>query len=303
MEVLDLPGYTTEEKIQIAQDFIIPKQTQEHGLKKGQLEIEPAAIETAITSYTREAGLRNLERELATVCRKVARKVAEGDAGPHRVAPDDLADHLGVPKYFPDVAERVTVPGVAVGLAWTATGGEILFLEASRMPGSGQLILTGSLGDVMKESAQAAVTYVRSRTKELGLSRKLFDKTDVHIHVPGGAIPKDGPSAGVAMAVALVSVFADRPLKPFVAMTGEISLRGQVLPVGGIKEKVLAARRAHIKTVILPKRNEKDMAEVPDDAKSGLTFRFVEKVDEVIALAFDGQFPAPRTRTAKKKAP
>ena len=304
MEVLELPGYTTEEKIQIAQDFIVPKQTKEHGLKKGQIEIEPAAIEAAITSYTREAGLRNLERELATVCRKVARKVAEGDAGPHRVAPGDLADHLGVPKYFPDVAERVTVPGVAVGLAWTATGGEILFLEASRMPGSGQLILTGSLGDVMKESAQAAVTYVRSRTKELGLSRKLFDKTDVHIHVPGGAIPKDGPSAGVAMAVALVSLFADRPLRPFVAMTGEISLRGQVLPVGGIKEKVLAARRAHIKTVILPKRNEKDMVEVPDDAKTGLTFRFVEKVDEVIALAFDGQFPPRRTptRTAKKKA-
>ena len=301
MEVLELPGYTAEEKVGIAEQYLIPKQRNEHGLKEKVVQFEPAAIEEIITSYTREAGLRNLEREIATVCRKVARKVAEGEHGPHLVSADGLQDYLGVVKFFPEVAERTSVPGVSVGLAWTQTGGEILFLESTRMAGSGNLALTGSLGDVMKESAQAALSYVRSRAKDLGIAKTAFGKTDVHIHVPAGAIPKDGPSAGVAITTSLVSLFTDQPIKPFVAMTGEISLRGQVLPVGGIKEKVLAARRAHIKTVILPKRNKKDLTDVPDNAKKDLTFKFVERIEEALAIAFGDSAPGKTRRTGKGK--
>ena len=299
MEILELPGYTTEEKVSIAQQYLIPKQIKEHGLKKNALELSPAAIEGIIASYTREAGLRNLEREIATVCRKTARKVAEGDRGPHVVTGDDLQEFLGPVKFFPEVVERTSVAGVSVGLAWTQTGGEILFLESTRMPGSGRLNLTGSLGDVMKESAEAAMSYVRSRAKELGLAKTAFAKTDVHIHVPAGAIPKDGPSAGVAITTSLISLFSDQPIKPFVAMTWEISLRGQVLPVGGIKEKVLAARRAQIKTVILPARNEKDLVEVPENAKKDLTFKFVERIDEVLAIAFDKK-PGTKASSSSK---
>jgi len=263
------------------------------------LELSPAALEGIIASYTRAAGLRNLEREIATVCRKTARKVAEGDRGPHVVTGDDLQEFLGPVKFFPEVVERTSVAGVSVGLAWTQTGGEILFLESTRMPGSGRLNLTGSLGDVMKESAEAAMSYVRSRAKELGLAKTAFAKTDVHIHVPAGAIPKDGPSAGVAITTSLISLFSDQPIKPFVAMTWEISLRGQVLPVGGIKEKVLAARRAQIKTVILPARNEKDLVEVPENAKKDLTFKFVERIDEVLAIAFDKK-PGTKASSSSK---
>ena len=299
MEILELPGYTTEEKVSIAQQYLIPKQIKEHGLKKNAVEFEPAAIEGIIASYTREAGLRNLEREIANVCRKIARKVAEGEKGPHLVTDGGLQEFLGPVKFFPEVVERTSVTGVSVGLAWTQAGGEILFLESTRMPGSGRLNLTGSLGDVMKESAEAAMSYVRSRAKELGLAKTPFAKTDVHIHVPAGAIPKDGPSAGVAITTSLISLFSDQPIKPFVAMTGEISLRGQVLPVGGIKEKVLAARRAHIETVILPARNEKDLVEVPENAKKDLTFKFVERIDEVLALAF-AKTPGAKTPSSGK---
>ena len=300
MEVLELPGYTAEEKVGIANEHLIPKQMREHGLKPKAIQFEPAAIEQIITSYTREAGLRNLEREIATVCRKVARKVAERNLGPHVVTERGLQDYLGVAKFFPEVAERTSVPGVSVGLAWTQTGGEILFLESTRMAGRGNLTLTGSLGEVMKESAQAALSYVRSRAKELGLSDTMFGKTDVHVHVPAGAIPKDGPSAGVAITTSLVSLFTDRPIKPFVAMTGEISLRGQVLPVGGIKEKVLAARRAQIKTVILPKRNEKDLVDVPENAKKDLTFKFVDRIEEALAIAFGDSAPGKARRKGRR---
>ena len=296
METLELPGYITEEKISIAEQYLIPKQAGEHGLKKGAIVFEPEAVKAIIAEYTREAGVRNLEREIANVCRKTARKVAERDKGPHIITPDALPDLLGVPRFFEDVAERTSIPGVSVGMAWTQAGGEILFIESTRMAGSGQLTLTGQLGDVMKESAQAALSYVRSRAKELGIPATTFAKTDVHLHVPAGAIPKDGPSAGVAMTVSLVSLFANVAVAPYLSMTGEISLRGQVLPVGGIKEKILAARRAHIKTVLLPKRNEKDLADVPENAKEDLTFKFAETIDEALSVAFPDGRSAPKTK-------
>ncbi len=296
MEILELPGYTTEEKIQIAEQYLIPKQVKEHGLKKKQIRFEPDAIRAIIRDYTREAGLRNLEREIANCCRKIARRVAEGDKGPHVVHAADLADMLGAAKYFEDMAERTSIPGVAIGLAWTQTGGEILFIECTRMPGSGKLITTGSLGDVMKESAQAALSYVRSRARELGIAANAFSKSDIHLHVPAGAIPKDGPSAGVAITVCMTSLFTATPVKPYLAMTGEISLRGRVLPVGGIKEKVLAAQRAGVKTVILPKQNEKDLVDAPESARRELTFKFAETIDDALKVAL----PKPRKKRSSR---
>jgi ATP-dependent Lon protease len=286
MEVLDLPGYTTEEKLAIAKQYLIPKQFVAHGLKVENLKITDDAIKTIISDYTREAGLRNLEREIGTVCRKVAKEVASGKEGTVEVNTENIVDFLGPVKFFAEVAERTIESGVATGIAWTQSGGEILFIESTRMPGSGKLTLTGQLGDVMKESAQAAMSYVRSKAKELGISINDFSKYDYHIHVPAGAIPKDGPSAGVTMAISLISLFKGESTKSFVAMTGEITLRGRVLPVGGIKEKVLAAKRAGITTVILPKRNEKDLVEVPEKAKEEMTFKFVEKVGEMLPLVF-----------------
>lgn len=287
MEVLDLPGYTTEEKLEIAKQYLVPKQFGSHGLKDNNLEITDEAIKVIISDYTKEAGLRNLEREIGTVCRKVAKEVASGNTIPVKADAGNISDFLGPIKFFSEIAERTVEPGVAIGLAWTQAGGEILFIESTRMPGTGKLTLTGQLGNVMKESAQAAMSYVRAKAKTLELSLKDFSKYDYHIHVPAGAIPKDGPSAGITMAISLISLFRKTATKPQIAMTGEITLRGRVLPVGGIKEKVLAAKRAGITTVILPKRNEKDLVDVPEKAKERLSFILVEKVEEILPIAFE----------------
>ena len=286
MEVLDLPGYTTEEKLEIAKKYLIPKQFDAHGLKIENLTITDDAVKVIISDYTREAGLRNLEREIGTVCRKVAKEVASGKTELVEVNAEMINEFLGPVKFFAEVAERTIESGVATGLAWTQSGGEILFIESTRMIGSGKLMLTGQLGSVMKESAEAAMSYVRSNEKALGVSVKKFSEYDYHIHVPSGAIPKDGPSAGVTMAISLISLLKGKSTQPHVAMTGEITLRGRVLPVGGIKEKVLAAKRAGITTVILPKRNENDLAEVPEKAKEKLTFIFVEKVEDMLTTVF-----------------
>jgi ATP-dependent Lon protease len=285
MEVLELPGYTDDEKLMIAKNHLIPRQLQEHGLTEEDLEFEDDAIITIINSYTREAGVRNLEREIAAICRQVAKEVAEGKREKVIVRKDNVYKFLGPEKFYPEVAERITTPGIATGLAWTPTGGDIIFIEATRMKGRKGLILTGHLGEVMKESAQAALSYVRSKARDFGINEDFFAKSDIHIHVPAGAIPKDGPSAGIAIFVALVSLLTNRPVKSDVAMTGEITLRGQVLPVGGIKEKVLAGKRAGIKTIILPKRNEKDVEELPDHVKQGLKFYFIQRAEEALDVA------------------
>jgi len=289
MEVLELPGYTEEEKVAIARRHLIPKQTAEHGLVAGeQIEFAADALRLLIRNYTREAGLRNLEREIATLCRKVARRRAEGRTDKVTVSPEGVTEFLGAPKYLlEELEERTRVPGVAVGLAWTAAGGDILFVEASRMKGGKTLSLTGQLGDVMKESAQAALSWVRSHAADVGISSNFWESSDIHLHVPAGAIPKDGPSAGVTMVTALVSLLRGRSVRPDLAMTGEITLTGRVLPVGGIKEKVLAAKRAGVKTMILPKRNEKNLLEdVPHAVRESMTFHLVESIPEAIALAF-----------------
>ena len=285
MEVLELPGYTEEEKIQIVERHIIPKQRTENGLGDQKIEFTREAEAEIIRSYTREAGLRNLEREIARVFRKIARAMTEGEPVPEKIAAADIARYLGPPKFFSEVAERTNETGVATGLAWTPNGGDILFIESTRMAGTKQLTLTGSLGDVMKESAQAALSYVRSRAESLGIPTDFFEKSDIHVHIPAGGIPKDGPSGGVTIAASLASLLSGRPVRSDVAMTGEITLRGKVLPVGGIKEKVLAARRAGIKTIILPKRNERDLEDIPPEVRGELNIKFVETVDEVLKLA------------------
>ncbi|MCS7280065.1 MAG: endopeptidase La [Desulfobacterota bacterium] len=285
MEILELPGYTDEEKLMIAREFLIPKQIAEHGLTSDYIDFEDDAIRAIIRSYTREAGVRNLEREIATICRAVAKDVAEGKTEKRIITEENIHQFLGPIKYFSEVAERTKYSGVATGLAWTPTGGDIIFVEATKMRGKGNLCLTGHLGDVMKESAQAALSYVRSKSQEFNIPEDFFEKHDIHIHVPQGAIPKDGPSAGITMLVALVSLLSDRPVRNDVAMTGEITLRGLVLPVGGIKQKVLAAKRAGIKTVILPKLNEKDLEEVPENVKENMEFVFIEKMDEAIQVS------------------
>jgi ATP-dependent Lon protease len=285
MEVIELAGYTEEEKLEIAKRHIVPKQIRENGLLPEQLAFTDEAIVLIARSYTREAGLRNLEREIGRVCRKVARAITEGHLEPVLCTVERVREYLGAERFFSEVAERTEEPGVAVGLAWTPAGGDILFIEATRMPGKKGLTLTGSLGDVMKESAQAALSWVRSRAERLGLAADFFEQSDLHVHVPSGAIPKDGPSAGVTMTTALASLLTGRPLRPNLAMTGEVTLRGRVLPVGGIKEKVLAAKRAGIDTVILPRRNEKDLEDVPPSAREAMQFHFVETMDEVLELA------------------
>jgi len=285
MEVIELAGYTEEEKLHIARKYLLPRQLAEHGLKRGQVIFAPAALRAIIRGYTREAGVRNLERSIASICRKLARRVVEGAGRKFHVTPKLAHDLLGPVQFIPDVAERATEPGVATGLAWTPSGGDILFIEATRMPGKGNLLLTGSLGDVMKESATAALSFIRSHSAALGIDNTLFQKSDIHIHVPSGAIPKDGPSAGVTMAVALASLLSNRPVRPDLAMTGEITLRGKVLAVGGIKEKVLAAARAGIRTIILPDRNEKDLKEVPAEIRRKMKFKFVKTIGEALPLA------------------
>jgi len=285
MEVLELPGYTDEEKVQIAQRHLIPKQLNENGLGEYKIEFAPQALMEIIRSYTREAGLRNLEREIGRICRKIARGLTEGEAVPERVDTESLSRYLGPPRFFSEAAERTQDPGVATGMVWTPNGGDILFIESTRMAGQKGLTLTGSLGDVMKESAQAALSYIRSRAERLGIAPDFFDKTDLHVHVPAGGIPKDGPSGGVTIAASLASLLTGRPVRPDVAMTGEITLRGKVLPVGGIKEKVLAARRAGIHTVILPRRNERDLEDIAPELRQELEFVFVDTVDEVLSTA------------------
>ncbi|MFZ3159323.1 MAG: endopeptidase La [Rhodoferax sp.] len=287
MEVLHLAGYTQEEKREIAKRYLVQRQLEETGLTPGQFTITDEALMSIIRHYTREAGVRNLERQIGAVCRHVAVRIAEGKAQTQTIDAPDLADILGQPKFENEVALRTGMAGVATGLAWTPVGGDILFIEASRTPGSGRLILTGQLGDVMKESAQAALTLVKSRVSALKLEPAVFEKVDVHIHVPAGAVPKDGPSAGVAMFIALASLFMDQPVRSQVAMTGEISLRGLVMPVGGIKEKVLAALAAGISTVMLPARNRKDLEEVPEQARAQLEFIFLDDVEQALRGAID----------------
>ena len=285
MEVIELPGYTEDEKLQIARRFLVNRQREANGLAPGQCEITDAALRTVIRDYTREAGCRNLEREIGSIFRHIALRIAEGTTEPSRVGTQDLHGILGVRRFENEVAMRTSVPGVATGLAWTPTGGDILFIEAARVPGSGKLILTGHLGKVMKESAQAALSLLKSRTASLGVDPGEFEKGDIHIHVPAGAIPKDGPSAGVGMFTALMSLLTERPVHNDTAMTGEISLRGLVLPVGGIKEKVVAAVRAGIATVILPARNQKDLEDIPKDARQQAEFIWVHHVDEAAEAA------------------
>ena len=286
MEVISLSGYTEEEKIEISKRHLIPKQIDENGLSAEHVEIGDRSIQTVIQKYTREAGLRNLEREIAKICRKLARRVANGGSGPYKINPKMIESLLGVPRITPEMALLSNQVGVATGLAWTAAGGEILFVEATIMPGRGRLILTGHLGTVMKESAQAALSYARSRCSDFGINVNGFGELDVHVHVPEGAIPKDGPSAGITMATAIISVLTGRPIRRSVAMTGEITLRGNVLPIGGVKEKVLAARRAKIDTVILPEANRKNLEEVPKLFRKTMKFAFVTDVSEVFAVAF-----------------
>jgi ATP-dependent Lon protease len=287
MEVLHLAGYTQEEKLEIAKRYLLQRQFEANGLSPGQLTLTDAALKNIICHYTREAGVRNLERQIGAVCRHVAVRMAEGKVQTQSVDAPDLSEILGQSKFESEVALRAGMTGVATGLAWTPVGGDILFIEATRTPGTGRLILTGQLGDVMKESAQAALTLVKSRALALRLEPTAFEKADVHIHVPAGAVPKDGPSAGVAMFIALASLFTDKPVHSQVAMTGEISLRGLVLPVGGIKEKVLAALAAGIKTVMLPARNRTDLEEVPAQARSQLEFIFLDDVELALQGALD----------------
>jgi ATP-dependent Lon protease len=279
--------YIEDEKFEIAKRYLVKRQLEQNGLKEGQVTLSEEALRSIIHDYTREAGCRNLEREIGAVFRHVAVKVAEGMVESAMIEKDDLHDILGVVKYESEVAMRTSLPGVATGLAWTPTGGDILFIESSKIPGNGKLILTGHLGDVMKESAQAALSLVKSRAEELGIDQEVFEKSDIHIHVPAGAIPKDGPSAGVAMFASLVSLFADKKIKNDIAMTGEISLRGLVLPVGGIKEKIVAAARAGIKTVMLPKRNKRDYDDIPEIAREQLEFIWLERVGDAIDAALE----------------
>jgi ATP-dependent Lon protease len=285
MEIIELTGYTEDEKLEIAKRYLVARQLKANGLKPSQVSLSDAAISRIIRDYTRESGCRNLERQIGALLRRAAMRIAEGKAESVRFEADDVAEVLGATRFENEVAQRTSVPGVATGLAWTPVGGDILFVETARMPGSGKLILTGQLGDVMKESAQAALSLVKAQAAELGIDPKLFDQSDIHVHVPAGAIPKDGPSAGVAMFVSLASLMKRRSVRPDVAMTGEISLRGLVLPVGGIKEKVIAAARAGIRTVILPARNRRDLEDIPQSARSVLELVWVERVSEALEVA------------------
>lgn len=285
MEVLRLSGYTEEEKIGIAEKYLIPKQLEEHGLNAENIEFTEEAVRKIIASYTREAGVRNLERQVARVCRKVAHQVAIGKKEHTTVSPENLYDFLGNERVFPETAMRTSHPGVATGLAWTEAGGDVLFVEATKMPGKKGLSLTGNMGEVMQESAKAALSYIRSQPQKLNIDPEFFEKYDLHLHVPAGAIPKDGPSAGITMAAAIASILTERPVRSDIAMTGEITLSGTVLPIGGVKEKVLAAKRAGIKTVILPQRNKNDIGEIDKQLRKGMKFVFVENIDKVLKLA------------------
>jgi ATP-dependent Lon protease len=302
MEVIEIPGYTEDEKLEIARRYLLKRQFTATGLTLEQCEITEAALRAIIRDYTREAGVRNLEREIGAVCRHVAMRIAEGTARQMRVDEDDLHEILGARRFEREIAMRTSVPGVATGLAWTPVGGDILFIEATRVPGRGKLILTGQLGEVMKESAQAALTLVKARAPLFGIDVGLFEKSDIHVHVPAGAIPKDGPSAGTAMFTALVSLLTGRTVRNDLAMTGEISLRGLVLPIGGVKEKVLAATRAGITTVLLPSRNQKDLEDVPEAARQQVQFVWMDRVDDAIAAALMPAGEEPHKETESGRA-
>ena len=288
LEVIELSGYTEDEKLHIARRFLVPKQVAENGLEAEAAIFSDAALRTIVREYTHEAGVRGLEREIGQICRKVARRVAEGNARTVRLSPASLKRYLGAQKAFWGMAEERDEIGVATGVARTEQGGDVLSVEVTLMPGKGNLILTGQLGEVMRESVQAALSYARSRAAELGLPLQEQEKQDIHVHVPAGAVPKDGPSAGITMATALISVFTGRPIDRQVAMTGEITLRGRVLPVGGVKEKVLAAHRAGITTFVLPQKNRPDLDEVPVSVRRGLTFVFARDMRDVLSTAFHG---------------
>ncbi len=300
MEIIEIPGYTEEEKLGIAQKYLIPRQMNEHGITEKHIRVAESALRQVITHYTREAGVRNLEREIANIMRKVAKKVAEGKTQCHTVDLEQLHKYLGVPKFVPEAELEKDEVGVATGLAWTEAGGDVLYIEATVMKGKGQLTLTGHLGDVMKESAQAALSYVRSRERSLGINADMFAKNDIHIHVPAGAIPKDGPSAGITMATAIASALAQIPARRDLAMTGEITLRGRVLAIGGLKEKILAAKRAKLNTVVLPKRNKKDLEEIPKHLLKGIELVFVETMDDVIRTALRRKAPGSRKARSPK---
>jgi ATP-dependent Lon protease len=287
MEVIELPGYTETEKLNIAKKYLVPRQLKEHGLSKNRCSVKDEVILAIIQGYTREAGVRSLERNIASVCRAVATEIAKGKKRKATITKRELPAILGPVQFESELALRTGIPGVATALAFTPVGGEILFIESASMPGKGQLQLTGQIGDVMKESAQAAFSVVKANAKKLNIDSEKFSKFDYHIHVPAGAIPKDGPSAGVAMFTSLVSLLLGKPTRPEVAMTGEITLRGLVLPIGGLKEKILAAKQAGIKTVILPARNKKDIPDVPAEAKKGLQFKFVKSTSEVLKITLD----------------
>jgi ATP-dependent Lon protease len=301
MEVLEIPGYTEEEKLAIARDHLVQKQVTNHGLTSEQLAITDDALRTVIRGYTREAGVRNLEREIAALCRKAARRRAEGDETPMTITPTIVVEMLGAPTFMDEeMEERTKDPGVAIGLAWTPAGGDVLFIEASRMAGTGSLTLTGQLGEVMKESARAALSWFRAHASAYGADPDFFKNAEIHLHVPSGAIPKDGPSAGVTIATALASELTRRPVRGDIAMTGEITLSGRVLPVGGIKEKVLAARRAGLHTVILPRQNEKHVNEdLTEQLRQGLTVHYVDEMDEVLKIAL---LPASAGTTARSSS-
>ena len=287
MEVITLSGYTEDEKKTIAQRHLIPRQIKENGLKSKTLSISTGSLSKIVSEYTSEAGLRNLEREIGTLCRKVARKIAEGDKGVFRITKNNLQKYLGVPKYSPEMDQENSQVGLSTGLAWTQAGGEVLYVEASLIGGKGELIVTGQIGDVMQESARAALSYARANLVSLGVKKNVFENKDIHIHVPAGAIPKDGPSAGIAMATALISVLINKPVDKDIAMTGEITLRGRVLPIGGLKEKALGALRAGIRTIIIPDKNKKDLAEIPMNVKRKINFVPVKNMEKVLSLAID----------------
>jgi ATP-dependent Lon protease len=306
MEVISLPGYTEQEKLIIAKRYLIPKQMKENGLKRSLLRFGDKAVEKLIRDYTREAGVRNLEREIAAVSRKVAKRLAEGKKNKVMITPQNLHSFLGPLKFMPETAIATDIPGVACGLAWTETGGELLFVEASCRKGRRELTLTGSMGDVMKESAQAALTYIKAKAKQLGIPQESFDELEMHIHVPQGAIPKDGPSAGVTMAVAMISALTQRVVASKIAMTGEITLTGRVLPIGGLKEKTLAALRARLKKVIIPEENLKDLEDIPDYVKKKVTFLPVKDMDDVVKLLFSApptkRRPLPGKRVHRERS-
>jgi ATP-dependent Lon protease len=304
MEVIEFPGYIEEEKLAIARQFLIPRQLSENGLEQSHrtLHFSEQALRGMIRHYTYEAGVRNLEREIATVCRKVARRVAEAKSVPRNVTVQSLTKYLGPPRFQRDKGDRTDEVGLAMGIAWTEAGGDVLPVEVSLMDGKGSLMLTGQLGEVMRESAQAALSYARSHAHDLNIADINFDKLDIHIHVPEGAIPKDGPSAGITMATALISALIRRPVHHDVAMTGEITLRGRVLPIGGLKEKVLAAHRAGLKTVLLPQQNKKDMMEIPRQVKRDLNFIFVSRMDEVLPVALLPELGSQGPRGAGAKS-